>query len=263
MRDANDGTLAVLFDELEIKLGIYNADIITDNYADLILVDKIKMVGKRAVQGEELQLLEHLVQTLGDKAEYAQNRQFVECMRDIALYLDEKITAEQYQERLKYTLSYTISECCADNTKHFLTRVEFMLMYYTAILSRKSGNSEKGMEIVNELWEQLVQSTVRLEDRDQEAAVLMILRKNLSTDIFRYDEALKIATEGIEYCFNSGDASKLYNFLFEIGWIYNELIQEKNIFMKPQCRKYFEYALCISEMFYIERNAYIIRKYLS
>lgn len=44
MRDANDGTLAVLFDELEIKLGIYNADIITDNYADLILVDKIKMV---------------------------------------------------------------------------------------------------------------------------------------------------------------------------------------------------------------------------
>ena len=97
MRDANDGTLAVLFDELEIKLGIYNADIITDNYADLILVDKIKMVGKRAVQGEELQLLEHLVQTLGDKAEYAQNRQFVECMRDIALYLDEKITAEQYQ----------------------------------------------------------------------------------------------------------------------------------------------------------------------
>lgn len=52
-----------------------------------------------------------------------------------------------------------------------------MLMYYTAILSRKSGNSEKGMEIVNELWEQLVQSTVRLEDRDQEAAVLMILRK--------------------------------------------------------------------------------------
>ena len=150
MRDANDGTLAVLFDELEIKLGIYNADIITDNYADLILVDKIKMVGKRAVQGEELQLLEHLVQTLGDKAEYAQNRQFVECMRDIALYLDEKITAEQYQERLKYTLSYTISECCADNTKHFLTRVEFMLMYYTAILSRKSGNSEKGMEIVNE-----------------------------------------------------------------------------------------------------------------
>ena len=263
MRDANDGTLAVLFDELEIKLGIYNADIITDNYADLILVDKIKMVGKRAVQGEELQLLEHLVQTLGDKAEYAQNRQFVECMRDIALYLDEKITAEQYQERLKYTLSYTISECCADNTKHFLTRVEFMLMYYTAILSRKSGNSEKGMEIVNELWEQLVQSTVRLEDRDQEAAVLMILRKNLSTDIFRYDEALKIATEGIEYCFNSGDASKLYNFLFEIGWIYNELIQEKNIFMKPQCRKYLEYALCISEMFYIERNASIIRKYLS
>ena len=53
------------------------------------------------------------------------------------------------------------------------------------------------------------------------------------------------------------------NFLFEIGWIYNELIQEKNIFMKPQCRKYFEYALCISEMFYIERNASIIRKYLS
>lgn len=87
-----------------------------------------------------------------------------------------------------------------------------MLMYYTAILSRKSGNSEKGIEIVNELWEQLIQSTVRLEDRDQEAAVLMILRKNLSTDIFRYDEALKIATEGIEYCFNSGDASKLYNF---------------------------------------------------
>ena len=71
------------------------------------------------------------------------------------------------------------------------------------------------------------------------------------------------AIEGIEYCFNSGDASKLYNFLFEIGWIYNELIQEKNIFMKPQCRKYFEYALCISEMFYIERNASIIRKYLS
>lgn len=57
MRDANDGTLAVLFDELEIKLGIYNADIITDNYADLILVDKIKMVGKRAVQGRNYNFL--------------------------------------------------------------------------------------------------------------------------------------------------------------------------------------------------------------
>lgn len=263
MRDANEGTLTVLFDELEIKLGTYNADIITDNYADLLLVDKIKMVEKRAMQSDELQLLEHLAQTLGEKAGYIQNKQFIECIRDIALFFDDKITAEQYQERLEHTLSYTISECCIDNTKHFLTRVEMMLMYYTAILSRKSGNSDKSLEIINALWEQLAQSKVRLEDRGQETAVLMVLRKDLYTDAFRFDEALKIATRGIEYCFNSGDASKLYNFLFEIGWIYNELAQEKNKFMKSQCRKYFEYALCISEMFYIERNTSVIRKYLS
>ena len=42
----------------------------------------------------------------------------------------------------------------------------------------------------------------------------MILRENLSTDIiFRYDEALKIATEGIEYCFNPGDASNYIIFI--------------------------------------------------
>ncbi|WP_278335611.1 hypothetical protein [Roseburia sp. 831b] len=40
------------------------------------------------------------------------------------------------------------------------------------------------------------------------------------------------------------------------------MAKKKNKFMKQQYRKYFEYALCISEMFYIKRNASVIKKYL-
>lgn len=262
LRDAKGGTLDLLFQELNIPLGIYNADIITEKYIDITLVDKIKMLSKRASKGDELQLLEQLKKMLGNKARYVQNHQLIEGMTDIALFLDKKITVEQYGERLGRAISLTIQGNYMDAEKHFFSRMEMMLVYYLAILNRKMGKPEKGLEIVNALWKQLEQSAVEMEDRKQEAVLLMILKKNLLTDIFRYDEALKIAAKGIEYCFNSGDASKLYDFLFEIGWIYDEMAKKKNKFMKQQYRKYFEYALCISEMFYIKRNASVIKKYL-
>ncbi len=263
MRDAKGGTLDLLCEELEIPFGSYNADIITENYADIALVDKIKMVSKRAVKGDELQLLNQLKKLLGDKAEYIQNRQLLEGMTDIALFMDREITAEQYHERLENVISLTIPGECQSRENHFFTRMEMMLVYYSAVLNRRMGKPEKAMAIADGLWKQLEQSMVLLEDRKQEAALLMVLRKNLLTDVFCYEEALKIATEGIKYCFNSGDASKLYEFLFEIGWIYDEMAKEKNKYMKWQYRKYFEYALCISEMFYIERNAKVIKRYLA
>ncbi len=263
MRDAKGGTLDLLCEELEIPFGSYNADIITENYADIALVDKIKMVSKRAVKGDELQLLNQLKKLLGDKAEYIQNRQLLEGMTDIALFMDREITAEQYHERLVNVISLTIPGECQSRENHFFTRKEMMLVYYSAVLNRRMGKPEKAMAIADGLWKQLEQSMVLLEDRKQEAALLMVLRKNLLTDVFCYEEALKIATEGIKYCFNSGDASKLYEFLFEIGWIYDEMAKEKNKYMKWQYRKYFEYALCISEMFYIERNAKVIKRYLA
>lgn len=263
IRDAKGGTLDLLCEELEIPLGSYNADIITENYADIALVDKIKMVSKRAVKGDELQLLNQLKKLLGDKAEYIQNRQLLKGMTDIALFMDREITAEQYHERLKNAISLTIPDGWQSRENHFFTRMEMMLVYYAAVLNRRMGKPEKAMAIADGLWKQLEQSMVLLEDRKQETALLMVLRKNLLTDVFHYEEALKTAAEGIKYSFKSGDASKLYEFLFEIGWIYDEMAKEKNEYMKWQYRKYFEYALCISEMFYIERNAKVIKRYLA
>ena len=262
MRDAKKGTLDLLCQELEIPYGVYNADIITDSYREIELVNKISMVSKRAVKGDEIQLLHQLKQMLGNKYEYAQNRQFIDGKIDIALFFDKEMTAEQYVERLKKLISMTIEEGHLNSEQHFFSKMEMILVYYNAVWCRRTGKPEEGLQIVNALWQQIIQSTVILEDRKQEVLLLMILRKNLLTDIFNYEEALEIAVTGIKYSFSSGDASKLYDFLFEIGWIYDELAKEKNKFMKGQYRKYFEYALCISEMFYIERNARVIRTYL-
>ena len=245
MRDAKKGTLDLLCQELEIPYGVYNADIITDSYREIELVNKISMVSKRAVKGDEIQLLRQLHGKI-----------------DIALFFDKEITAEQYVERLKKLISMTIEEGHLSSEQHFFSKMEMILVYYNAVWCRRMGQPEEGLQIVNTLWQQMMQSTVTLEDRKQEVLLLMILRKNLLTDIFNYEEALEIAVTGIKYSFSSGDASKLYDFLFEIGWIYDELAKEKNNFMKGQYRKYFEYALCISEMFYIERNARVIRTYL-
>ena len=51
----------------------------------------------------------------------------------IALYLSRKITAEQYQERLKYTLSHILFQNVALIIQNIFDAGGVCIVYYTAI----------------------------------------------------------------------------------------------------------------------------------
>ena len=112
--------------------------------------------------------------------------------------------------------------------------------------------------------EYLNSSKVNCESRMEEIAVLYIERKNLLTDMEMYDEAIKNVYEYMKICFKLDRGDKIVPLLIEPGWICNEGYYQETMEMldKEHSEKYFQHALCISEMYYQDAYQKSIKEYM-
>lgn len=264
-RKPKRGTYKAIAEKFGIPLVKYNADIITDQYEYLEMLHEIKLISRKDVKGREQKLIDILEYKLGEWMNYPQNRQMIDSMRDVQEFLTGKISPDEYLERVKKCLDLTITDWNKDLQHHFYTPREIILVYYAAIAHRKRGRSDIAIEIVDNIMNYINHSNINFNNRLEEKLVLQILKKNLLTDLGRYEEALYIALEEIHFAFKTFRGDKLHDCLFELGWICEKGYCPESVrrIDKNDYIKYFKYALCVSEMFYIVKDQKVIKNHLS
>ena len=264
-RKPKRGTYKAIAEKFGIPLVKYNADIITDQYEYLEMLHEIKLISRKDVKGREQKLIDILEYKLGEWMNYPQNRQMIDSMRDVQEFLTGKILPDEYLERVKKCLDLTISDWNKDLQHHFYTPRESILVYYAAIAYRKKGRSDIAIEIVDNILNYINHGKINFNNRLEEKLVLQILKKNLLTDLGRYEEALYIALKEIHFAFKTFRGDKLHDCLFELGWICEKGYCPESVrrIDKNDYIKYFKYALCVSEMFYIVKDQKVIKNHLS
>ena len=262
-RSANKGTYELLADMMEIPFNIYSADIVTDRYEDLLLVERIKRRLRQQKYEEGHRIRKELEESFGEKVAIKQNLQFIKSMADAELYDTKQITAREYQKRVEDTIRITIPQWSIDYETHFYTRREMILVYYEIRAFRGMGDTQTALKLVRKLWKQLMDSEVDIAYRREEAVLILAIWKNLLTDEGRYEEALEIAKEGILFCFQSDRGDKLGDFVFELGWILNQPNYHTEIEYRKEIRmKYLRCSLYISRLFFRMSNVKIIEDYI-
>lgn len=260
-RAAKKGTYLSLADYMDIPLGIYNTEIISDNYRDLKLAREIKCLLHRQQDETALLKLEKLEKSLGDKIWIEQNMQFVFSIKNIILYEAGTITQIEYQERLEELIRLTIPEWNIDYEVHFYTPREMVLVYYDAMLYRKKEDYDTAIHLLNMLWKQLERSRVSIAHRGNEALLINTLWKDLLTDIKDYEGALDKVKIGMELSFATGRCAFLDEYIFEPGWIINDRHESLTEKERIKCLEYFRNAFYISRLFGRTESQKIIRSY--
>lgn len=263
-RRPKNGTYKAIAERLGINLGKYNADMNTSNYEHFEILDEINLIARKDIKGREQKLIDLLEYKLGDLMKYPKNRQLIEGVREIQNLLTGNIPPEEYLKLVNHQLDLTIDDWHENMEHHFYTTYEAKLVYYAAVAYRRMKKPDIAIKIVDNILKYIDESRVDLDYRISEKLQLMILKKNLLTDLEIYDEPAEIALEEIEFAFWIFRGDRLHDCLFEIGWMCeNGYWPEKmKCIDKDNFKKYFEYALCISELFYIEKDQKVIKKYM-
>lgn len=263
-RKPKRGTYQAIAEALGIPLVKYNADIITNEYEHIQMLEEIKLISRKDAKGRELCYVDMLEEKLGERMKYPQNQQMIDSMRDIHEVLSDNISPDEYLIKVKDTLNLTISDWNKDMEHHFYTPREIVLVYYAACAYRKKGRSDIALEMVENILKYIDNSKVKLNNRLEEKLVLEILKKNLLTDLGRFEEAIQIALEEIDFAFMTFRGDRLHDCLFELGWICEKGYCPDSVkrIDKNNYKKYFKYALYISELFYIVKDQKVIKKHL-
>lgn len=263
-RKPKRGTYQAIAEALGIPLVKYNADIITNEYEHIQMLEEIKLISRKSVKGREQKLIDILEQKLGVWMKYPENRQMIDSRRDFQKFCDGNIEIDDYLDKLKNVLDMTINNWHKDMEHHFYTRRELVILYYVIVAYREKGRSDIAIKLMDKLLEYLNSSKVNCESRMEEIAVLYIERKNLLTDMEMYDEAIKNVYEYMKICFKLDRGDKIVPLLIEPGWICNEGYYQETMEMvdKEHSEKYFQHALCISEMYYQDAYQKSIKEYM-
>lgn len=269
-RGANHSTYDLLAEVMDIQIGRYNADIVSDKYSDYKLAAEIITARQSQNRQESMNLLDKLEQSLGAYADLSINRQFICRLRNVEDYFQKKITPEEFLEKIDETIRLTIPEWKPDYRTHFYTKGEIILIYHKALTYREMGRTDEALEIIEKLWSFYENSEVELEFHVEEVILITLFWKDLLTDKDCYEEALEKTNQGIRWCFESGRGFKLDRLVFELGWNLERRGAEvsKDI-KKIKCTEYLKQALCLCKLYerkidekaimnYCKENNYVI-----
>lgn len=87
-RKPKRGTYQAIAEALGIPLVKYNADIITNEYEHIQMLEEIKLISRKSVKGREQKLIDILEQKLGVWMKYPENRQMIDSRRDFQKFCD-------------------------------------------------------------------------------------------------------------------------------------------------------------------------------
>ena len=109
-RAANHSTYEILAELMDIRIGKYHADIISDKYFDYKLAGEIETARRNQRQKESMLLLDKLEKSLGDLAKLNVNKQFIARWRTIQDLYDNKINPQEFMEKIKEAVRLTIPQ---------------------------------------------------------------------------------------------------------------------------------------------------------
>ena len=244
-RNANKTTYDAIADFMDIPFGTYSTGIVTDKYSDLRLVTQIQAMQRiHDSEGEEW-FLKELEESLGERTEIPQNKQFISSVRGITLFSEKRIEPEDYIRRVEEEIRLTIPEWEVNYKEHFYTKMEMLLVFYLASAYEKLEKADIALSLLGELWEKIETSQVEKTHRANEALIVLIGLKETFSNAGHYEEAKAKILEGLQLCFDCNRGDKLDVFVFEQGWI---LEQEGR--MVEECTEYFRWAFYVSRLFY-------------
>lgn len=244
-RNANKSTYDVLAEFMDIPFGIYGADIVTDKYSDLKLVAQIQAMQRIHNSEEEEKFLKELEASLGERAQIPQNKQFISSVKNITLFSERKMGAEEYIKCVERDIRLTIPKWTVSYKEHFYTKVEMLLVFYAAAAYEKMGKANTALELLWDLWEKIESSQIEKVHRSNESLLVLVGLKDILSNVGRYEESKEKILEGIRLCFQCNRGDKLDVFVFEQGWIF-----EREGKKAEECVEYFRYALYLSRLFY-------------
>ncbi|MCD8148142.1 MAG: helix-turn-helix domain-containing protein [Clostridiales bacterium] len=250
-RNANKGTYELLAAYMGIPFYIISSEIVTEKYSDLQLVAEIRRAGQQENASERLRLLSELEESLGENVNIPQNRQYIDSVRDLEMMFAGSISPLEYKERVEEALRLTIPKWKPGYGIHFYTRREIILVYYEAIAFRRLKQYQTAIGLLENMWAQLEASDIDKIYRMHEVLLILSLWKNLLTEIGQYDEAMRMAVDGIKLCFLSGRGDMLDTFVLERGWSLEHKYPEMTIREKREkCFPDVWNALCITRLFH-------------
>ncbi len=253
---------SILSNALNMNIGKYNADIIADNYSELLIIDEIKEQARLNNLNQALELVNILEKMLGEKTHLPENKQFIKGMRDIINLLDGQISPNDYLVENDITLGLTIPNVKATTCCINYTRMEMMLSYYKAYTLSLLHQYDEGIDMLDGIWFFLRDSKVNLVCRQQEIIFGLNLIKRLLIKQKRYKDALKIARMGIGYIFKTNKAEKLHDFIFSYASV-AELAEEQSFKTKERNRQYLQAALSFCQFFMVHCDQQVIENKLA
>lgn len=261
-RAANHSTYEILAELMDIRIGKYHADIISDKYFDYKLAGEIETARRNQRQKESMLLLDKLEKSLGDLVKLNVNKQFIARWRTIQDLYDNKIEPQEFMEKIKEAVRLTIPQWDFGYGAHFYLKTEMMLVYYLAIGYRMQGKTKEALDIIQKLWNIYDTREVDAAFNMDERLLFLVFWKNLMTDLGEYGKALEMAKIGIKMSFDSGKGGKLNNFVTEMGWSLEHgrtEISEKD--RKAQYTPYYRNAMALCKLFRLSRDEIRLSNY--
>lgn len=243
-RGPNPNNFYALMRKLETEHDYYNGKLETN---DFLLLEKLKEL-ERAMALRDWEnawkLLEHLKANVD--MEKKQNQQTLLAAENFMLFLEKRITPEEFVKRCEKNL-----ECENEGWKEetfwklqFFTNHKITVLNHIAVAYECMKQREKSRFILEHLMEQLDKSKVRLEDRYDSSMKVM---GNLSVyygEAGRLEECLEMCEKGIGLCLESGRGIRLSKFLMNKA----EAMNEKAKSATEESKKMLQQAYYLSDL---------------
>lgn len=229
VRRAKSGTYSMLSHRMSIPESIYDADIIPNTNADLILAEKVKDNMNKGKVEQSIRLTMKLEKQLGSSMSFLENKQFVYGIRDFCYLLSETITPLDYLKRVDKLLKMPVRKKGERGFEEYYTRREIILLIYKAIAYNKAGNNDVSLNLIEKLWDHMLDDNVNLIYRKDEVLLILYQWGKLLYEENDYSGALEKARLGIRYCYFIDCAEKISDFMDVVMNIYKNTYSKSKV----------------------------------
>lgn len=196
-----------LLEKLNLRMGYYQSQIITDNLEDLELMTRQRCAYCSEEFQEEQELLNELRKRLD--MNLTENRQYIDFLQAITDFDFERIDEEEQVRRFEEILKYSW-----ETNKNFFTKTEKDIIYCIALFYRKR-DSQKSLQLINEV----LSSENRLEEPSWYAnGALKRLLAGLYADREEFEKSNQLTEECIREMISYQDGMMLSPCVNILGW---------------------------------------------
>ena len=248
-RGANHNTYDLLAELMDIQIGRYNADIVSDKYSDYKLAAELITERQSQNRAKSMEMLDELEKSLGGYVDLSINRQFIQRIRNVEDYYQKKITPEEFLEKIDETIRLTIPEWKKDYGTHYYTKGEVILVYHKAMVYHKINKLDEALELVRHLWSFYEKSEVDWSFYVEELILLTVFYEDVLADMGCYEQAVELTNQGIRWCFESGRGIKLDRFVVAWGFCLENSVIELTDELKAKCTEYYKWTLDVCKLY--------------